>query len=379
MKLNLIFTVPLLMLTLFVDAQKNSLRINPNIVLPKDSNESKALITSLNSFLAAAQKPNEQNPYILESQKIETFILLDEINGIEKSEKLKDDNFYKPYLTNIVPVDNTYLIQVSYIGTNENESFLRASFEFIAHQSNSSFVFSSPLLRNAKNWKIEKEGNNTFYYQNIINKKKVKKFNKLADFFDKKLNSHNKVTDYYCCDDIMALQKLIGVQYKADYNGRTESVWNSSFANKKLIVLGNSNSSFDHFDPHDLWHDRMFMVVDRAKYNKVFDEGCAHLYGGSWGLSWTEIWKLFTDRVSIDKSKNWLDEFGKFTNFGDTPQKHLRTEYIISSLIVKKVEKEQGFQKVLELISSGPYDKNKYFKTLENVTGITKANFNEEV
>ncbi len=152
-----IYTLTLLITTLFVNAQNNSLQLNSNIVLPKDSIENKNLTNSLNDFLISAQQPNEENKFVFESEKIETFILLDEIKGIEKSGKYKDDFFYKPYLTNVVPLkDNGYLIQVSYIGTNENIAFLRASFEFIAHKSNNSYVFSSPLLRNTQNWKVEK-------------------------------------------------------------------------------------------------------------------------------------------------------------------------------------------------------------------------------
>lgn len=92
----------LLLATFFANAQTNSLRLNPNIVLPKDSIESKALTTSLNDFLLSAQKPNEENKFVFENEKIETFIQLDEINGVEKSGKFKDDYFYKPYLTNVV-------------------------------------------------------------------------------------------------------------------------------------------------------------------------------------------------------------------------------------------------------------------------------------
>ena len=150
-------TLTFLFATLCVKAQTNPVKLNPNIILPKDSIESKLLVSSLNDFLAAAQKPNEENKLVVETEKVETFILLDEVNGIEKSGKFKDDYFYKPYLTNVVALkDNQYLLQVSYIGTNENTSYLRTSFEFIAHKINNAFQYSSPLLRNTKNWKIEK-------------------------------------------------------------------------------------------------------------------------------------------------------------------------------------------------------------------------------
>ena len=85
--MKLIYTLTLFFTALCVNAQTNSLRLNQNIVLPKDSIEGKNLTTSLNDFLLSAQKPNEENKFILESEKIETFILLDEINGIEKNGK----------------------------------------------------------------------------------------------------------------------------------------------------------------------------------------------------------------------------------------------------------------------------------------------------
>lgn len=376
-----IYTLTLLFATIFANAQTNSLRINPNIVLPKDSIESKLLTASLNDFLLSAQKPNEENKFVFENEKIETFIQLDEINGIEKSGKFKDEFFYKPYLTNVVQLkDKNYLIQVSYIGTNENTAFLRTSFEFIAHKVNSSFVFSSPLLKNTKNWKVEKVGNNTFHYQNSINKEKVKEFNKYTSSFDAKLKATAKITDYYFCENVIELQKLIGVEYKSDYNGMTESVWSSSFGDRKLIVFGNNNANFNEFDPHDLFHDRLSLVVPRSKVNKPVDEGCAYLYGGSWGMSWTEIFKAFKEQIASNKNTNWVEikETPISFNTGKYPNP---ADYIVNALLVKKIEKEKGFAGVWELLNVGPFEKGneKYYQTLEKLTGITKANYNEKI
>src|SRR5258708_26080409 len=153
MKFKISGLLTFLFATLYVNAQTNLLRVNQHIILPKDSIESKPLISSLNEFLISEQKPNGENKLVWEAEKVETFILLDEIRGIEKSGKFKDDYFYKPYLTNVVPLkDNQYIIQVSFIGTNENVALLRTSFEFIAHKKDNSFLFSSPLSRNTKNW-----------------------------------------------------------------------------------------------------------------------------------------------------------------------------------------------------------------------------------
>ncbi len=376
-----IITTTLFFATFLAYSQTKYLQINPNIVLPKDSIISKSLISSLNEFLLAAQKSNEENKFIFEDEKIETFIQLDELIGIEKSGKFKDDFFYKPYLTNVVLLkENNYLIQVSYIGTNENTAFLRASFEFIAHKTKNIFTFSSPLLRNTKNWKVEKAGNSIFHYQNIINKNKVKEFNRLTATFDAKLKANKIITDYYLCDNLVDLQKLIGIDYKSDYNGEPENVCSSSFNNRKLIVLGNNNSTFNEFDPHDLFHDRLSLVVSRSKVNKPVDEGCAYLYGGSWGFTWKEIFKTFKEQIASNINTNWIEIKETPLSFktGNFPN---QADYIINALLVKKIEKENGFSGVWDLLNVGPFEKGneKYYLILEKLTGITKANYNNKI
>lgn len=376
-----IFALSFFVVTCCAHAQTGYLKIHPAIVLPKDSIESITLTASLNGFLVAAQKPNEENRFVLGSEKAETYILLDEIMGVEKSVKLKDDSFYKPYLTNIVSLkDSQYLIQISYIGIGNNEAHLRANFEFIAHKSGNTFLFSSPLVRSTKTWKQEKVGNIIFRYKDAINKAKAKEYNKLVSSIDLKLNSTNKVTEIYCCENILELHQLIGVEYKLDYNGRNQSIRTSTYGNKKLIVLGNNNADFNAFDPHDLWHERLGLVILRSKVNKPVDEGCAYLYGGSWGLSWKEIFKAFKETIAADTNTNWVEikekpvyfKTAAFTNSADN---------IVNALIVQKIEKEKGFAGVWELLTVGPVEKGneKYYQVLEKLTGITKATYNQKV
>ena len=376
-----LFTLMQILFTILANAQTNSLIINSNIILPKDSVVSTKLTASINDFLISAQKPNEENKFVLDSEKVETFILLDEINGIEKSEEYKDDFFYKPYLTNLVELKkNYYLVQVSYIGLNENTPILRASFEFIAHKIDNSYKFSSPLIRNAGNWKVEKIGNEIFHFKKFINKQKIAEYTKLLKFYDTKLKITDRITDYYCTDNLIELLKLIGVDYKSDYNGEVEGVLSSTFGNRKLIVFGNNNSSFNSFDPHDLFHDRLSLIIPRSQVNRPVDEGCAYLYGGSWGYTWKEIFKAFKEQIASNKNTNWTElketpisfKTGKYPNQAD---------YIVNALLVKKIEKEKGFAGVWELLNVGPFEKGneKYYQTLEKLTGITKANYNEKI
>jgi hypothetical protein len=358
-------------------------RLSPNIILPKDSSKTQMLITSLNGFLSQKDSANESNTYVLKDNLLETSILLDEFKHIEVSDEHKDNKFYKPYLNNIVVIDSqSFLIQLSYIGQKDNASDLAAVFEMIAIEKDNKYFFNSPLKKNTKFWKVKRLPKTTFYFKDKLNANKAKEFNDKIEDFDTKLNLKNIKTEWYGCEDIHEVLSLFGVKYHANYNGRKHvSGFTTTQNNTHLILSGENNEAFDHFDPHDLWHSRSGMVIPRAKYHKATDCAYAHLVGGSWGISWETIWKMFKERVASDKNKNWLDEYGKWQNFGDSPDKHLRTEYILNALLTEMIEKKYGMDKVIEFMSIGPYSKTNenYFSALERITGITKATYNQEL
>jgi len=369
----------LFMTTDFVQAQDGGIVINPDVVVPED--DGKELVSALNGFLESAQKPNEENKFVLETERLETFVLLDEFKEVEKNDDLNDDQFYKPYLTNVVAIEEQYLVQISYIGTKENTAFLRASFEFIAHPEGDSFLFSSPLMRNTKNWKVEKVGGNIFHFQIKINQEQAQSYGNLAAAFDQKLGSQNKVTEFYCCENLRELQKLIGVEYKVDDNSRATGVYSSILGDRKLLVLGNSNSNFDNFDPHDLWHDRLSLVISRRKVNQPIDEGCAHLYGGCWGETWERILAVFHREIASDPNTDWLECKRASKTFGEGYPRKFAVDHIANALLVKKIESEKGFEGVWEFLNCGPREKGdeNYFRTLEKLTGITKATYNDKI
>ena len=379
---QLLLTLLFQFIIFLAHAQPSPLEVNSNIVLPKDSIESRSLMSALNNFLALAQKPDQENNLIAENEKIETSVLLDEIKGLEKSGKFANEHFYKPYLMNVVPLEGNskYMIQVSFVGTDNSKAYQRALVTLIAHKSNQNFTFSSPLSINAKDWKRLKVGNNTFCYRNKIDNKKIKEFEKLTTSFDKKLKVSNKSVEYYCCDNTVEAQRLFGLEYKSDYNGRSQSSFSAAWADKKLVVLGNGNSEFNEFDPHDLWHDRLGLVVSRSLTYRPIDEGCAYLYGGSWGFSWEQIFSEFKSKVTNDSKIDWCEvkekplyfKTGDFNNSADN---------IASALLVKYIEKEKGFEGVWQLLNCGKQEPGniKFYQSLEKVTGVTKDTYNKKI
>lgn len=383
MKSKLSLTILFLISTIIIKAQTSLLVVNPTINLPKDSVESLLLTSTLNEFLIAARNSNEENKLVLPDEKIETYILLDEVSNIEKSGKFKSDTFYKPYLTNVVALnDKSYLIQVSYIGVNDNVPYLRASFELIANKLNNTFYYSSPLKRNTKDWKTLTISNCTFHYKESINKTIAKEYQQKVALFDSKLKLVNKTTELYCCDDYTEIRKLLGIEYKSDYNGRQVIILSSVVADKTLVLLGtNQSQHFDDYEKHDLWHNRLSLAISRSLVNKPIDEACAYLYGGSWGLTWKEIFNQFKTRVANDKNADWVSYKENPKNFADTQAQHLMVDYVVNALMVQKIEKEKGFVGVWEFLTCGKYEKGNenYYKALEKITGISKENYNARV
>jgi len=154
----------------------------------------------------------------------------------------------------------------------------------------------------------------------------------------------------------------------------------SSHENNGNLEINGGYNGILLFDPHDLWHDRLHRVVSLEVINRPVDEGCAYLYGGSWGNSWNDVLALFKKYATDHPSADWLNLYIKNEKVAES-NKPEYIAYAINALIVQKIEKERGFATVLELISCGkrePGDDN-YFKALEKISSITKTGFNGAV
>jgi len=362
--------------------QTGSLIVPPNTVLPRDTIVKKQLIASISDLLSQTTKPSKENTLVQKSDLLETSALLDEMKDLGKSDKFKDDNFYKPYLTNATQLnDTTFIIQLSYIGVNESSPFLRASFTLLAQKRGAQFYFNSPLKQNTASWKLQKFGNTNVYYKNAFNSSNAKAFFKMIAEYDKKLNAPNMPTDFYCADNFHEVLQLLGIDYKSDYNGHAHNAETVKENDYYLNVDGNLTSSFAKFDPHDLWHERLHNVLSTDIINRPVDEGTAYLYGGSWGISWKDILEKFKTYAIANPNADWLSLYNESRNFDEKGKFPLNVDFVINALVVQKIEKEKGFPSVIELLSCGKKEKgnDNYFKALEKITGISKTNFNTNV
>ncbi len=377
MKLKNHYTLLFITIFLSVNAQKNIIKINSNIIMPKDSIISKSLIISLNNFLDAAQGNNIENKWIFNQQQIQTSLLINEIENIEKSEEFKNDFFYKPYLTNLITIENNqFYIQISYIGINNNTPFLKASIELIAYKTEDKFVFSSPLFRNTKNWNSKKIGNATFHFKDTINTNKINEFLRYVDFYDNKLEIPKKETTYYFCEDDIETQKLIGLSYLSNYNSDSGSnLWSSVFNNQEILLL--NQQDVENFDPHDLFHYRLRKLIPRKETNRTVEEALSTLYGGVWGLTWNEAFDGFLEKIEPNRNTDWLKLKKEKKSFEANGHKNY-TDFMANALILQKIENEKGFSNIWEILKT-KRDSEEYYITLKKLTGITKENYNKEI
>ncbi|MFN8359192.1 MAG: hypothetical protein U0264_04695 [Candidatus Kapaibacterium sp.] len=364
-----------------VQARQDTLRIAPDVRLLRDSTTQMLLQTSINDFLHSSATPIRENPLVLPEDALATSLLLDELQGIGYDKQSKDSGFYTPYLVSIVPrSDSVFLVQVAYWGLRDSMPLLKASIRFIAQKHNHAFTFRSPLPEMTAAWKSSIIGHYTFHYKSTLATAKAKDFQSTITFYDTKLGAKTHPTEFYCASTFDEALQLCGIDYKSDYNGVSHSSLVTKNDSRALTVDGSLTEDFTTYDPHDLFHSRLRNALPAATIYRPVDEGCAYLYGGSWGISWKEILRRFRVYAANNPTANWLELYKDTKNFeeGDKP---LTIGYVINALIIQQLERKKGFDAVRQLLQCGRREKGdaKYFEVLEKLTGINESNFNEKV
>lgn len=358
-------------LTLISFAQSSVLNLSPGLRLPADTNESHLLISSLKGLLAQLKNANKDNTYVLNSRLPSTSALLDEI---------KAPDYAIAHLDNIAATDsNNYVVQFSYLKKTDTTYNLNASFILKARKTGDHYAFYSPLEENAQTWKMKKIGSFIFYYRQTLDQKLTKNYANKAAEFDRKLKATPYVSCVYFCDDAQQALELLGITYKAKYNGLEHDNFFAFENNQSLMVFGTDSFDPEALDLHDCWHIRLRYAPKPGPVNRFIDEGCAYLYGGSWGYSWSNILNRF--KTVMAGKTDWLAVYNENKQFGESQEKHLYADYVINALLVKKLEKEKGFDAVLQFLCSGKRQKDNtdYFNALERLDGINRANFSDVV
>jgi hypothetical protein len=360
--------------------QTSVLMLSPELQLPKDSAVRAGLLGSLRGWLEQCGKPDSLNGYVSRADLPETSVFMDELRSIGASLRRDSGSFCQCYLGNVVSLDSIRcLVQLNYMGVRKDAPVLRACCTVLAKREGDKWVVSSVLERYTAEWKTRSVGNCVFHYKSTLNVKRAGEFVKRMASYDKRLGVTDSKFDFYCCDDWLEATKLMGEDYRLDYNGYARLEFSSGYGNRTVVVSGEKwKDGFNEWDPHDWWHDRLHRVVSRATIYRPMDEGMAYLYGGSWRVyTWKDVLKMIRDYAVAHPDADWLALYKNGAPLVTSPWP-LYIGYAINALIVRRVEKEKGFAAALPLVTCGPKqagDAN-YFAALAAVTGVTEAGFN---
>ena len=359
-------------------AQNMSFKIQENVRLPKDSVQSKKVLKAFDEFLIGLNISNENTPHVPDSLKAESFVLLDEIRGCGRNEQQNIDKYYSPSVISIVALNpNQYVLQFQYAAANENNCQLRAIFEVMITVNGEDVLIYSPLKFLTRNFLVEDKNDIKFVYAKSLNAKQTGFYRRYTREFDKKLGIVGLQTDVYCFDNLGEMERACGVLFKSDYNGIRGSEWTANAGKRRIALFANRNAEFNSFDPHDLFHERIGIVKARKLLYRPADEGCAYLYGGSWGFSWKQILTEFIKMQNENKQIDWMEVKEKPMYFKSGEFKN-QADYIVNALIIEKLEKEKGFTAVWELLNCGPAQAGheNFYAALQRLLGIEKKDYN---
>jgi len=355
--------------------QTDTIQFRPTMRFPMNFNSKLFLMQDLNDFLNLYTKGGS-----VAQPDLMTMPLTDELNDIKRSETLQNPTFFKAYLENVILLgDTSYFLQLSFLGVKDGTPILRASFNLIAKQNIDHFIFSSPLQKNIQNWKRENIENITYIFPDSIDKTKASAFASLDSFYNAKINVPGQQTVFIKADNFPDALHLIGVNYKSDYAGYAYNSLSDYSKNKRIVISGRMGK-FPNYDPHDTWHEKLRTVMSDSVINRPVDEGCAYLFGGSWGFSWFQVLDSFKLYVNQHPDADWLTLYKDGDKF-NTGIYQNGIANILNALLVQKIQQEKGFPAVMTLLSCGRREKGdaNYFKALGKITGITENNFNKEI
>lgn len=349
--------------------QNSDLIITQQIKLPTDSITRKFLISNLKIFVQDIEKLNANSEVISNEHFFKYKDYFEIFKNIQNSEKY-GKNFFKPYLKNIVLQSNKlYKIDISYYGIDDKNQILnRINFSILAKNENGKFLFYCPFEENVKNWDFKKLKNISFYFNDHFNKSNAKNFEKYNIKIAKKLKINPLHLDYYKCKNIQEVYKLLGIDYYLQINGDVRSSW--VLDNGKIFVSGTNSEEYNH----DLTHLYFEKKLGNEVRNWTAEEGYNIYTTDYWEKNPTEIFRSLKNYIENNSNKSLFEVFQK----NEILEYPIRIKFPISALFMRKLEREKGFDKVLEVIGSGKTDDN-YYKLLEKYIGLNKENFDQIV
>lgn len=297
------------------------------------------------------------------------------LKGVERKDTIQ--KYFQGQLINLYPVENKHhLLTLAYTKGSE----IGRIYTFLAKEDNEKIVFANPLKYNTKYWKTAIIGTITYYFPDTIDTKRAELFNQKNISIAHKLNLPVRNWDMYMCRNYQETIQLQGCLYEYTRAGYINS---GDMIDPKTILSVMNDEDFSH----DVFHCYAREIRGSSTLNRTAEEGIAYLWGNTYHMGKAgkapeqkDLVPLLQQYLKIHQDASLLYLFEKnpdiFAEYGyPTP---ISVKSVISGIICEEIEKQKGSEGIIELIKCGSGDE-KYFKSIENLIGINKNNFNAEV
>lgn len=369
-KMKKIITLLLVLIvcgSLFSQAQP--LIIIPQVKLPYDSTTKTALLTSLQQFLLD-KNGRLHTSTVVDSAHYQRFRdFFDIFQDIEKNKKYNSATFYTCYLTNVVQQpDQSYKVTLAYNGISPEKEVINVlNVSMLARKTTSGqYQFYCTFEENTRHWQARQVGNITFYDKGEFDSITATDFDRYNSWLAQKLKTKPLVFKYYKCQDIQEVYALLGINYDLRRNGEQRS---GSFDTNNMVFLSGTNT--EQYK-HDLTHTYFGLMAPDSIRNWSAEEGFNIYTTDYWGESSEQIFRYLVAYFDKNPTASAFELFEK----NPILKYPIPIKYPISAVIMRKIEREYGFEKVLQLILSGEDDRG-FWAQLKRVAGIDKHNFDE--
>lgn len=372
-----------LMFQVFTFSQSRVL-INNHFNVVEDPLKRKKIIDVVNQFFLEKSIKNEDLTIVNPENKLETWLFLNELRKLQNSKVFSTIYTLMYEVTSVESGNkNNFTIHLNCYYEDKEIKNSVAKIEIILQEISSKYLVSSIIKNNLTRWKLKTIENYSFYSEKKIDEKNLRDFIAKNNQLSLNLKEKKIPTKVYCSDDIYKAYELFGVDYRRNdspdsfFLGIDLATDNSQSA----MIVASEKGTMDDFSFGSLWKAR---ITEKYPIKSLYEpvlEGYSYINDGSPLYKWEQIWIHFKNAYPVSQKTDWLSLYGTKENFS-LPSTPLYLENLINALILKKIEKEKGFNGVLELLNCGKFDgenQDNYFKILEKGSGITKANFNAAI
>jgi hypothetical protein len=243
----------------------------------------------------------------------------------------------------------------------------------LVQNENDHYTFTSPLAYLTRHWQIKQLGQITYHYADNINLTRARAFEKNNETIAGKLGLTPEKFDFYLTDNYQEIPPLLGYNYDPERVGRTRD---GSFTSEHQIFAIQHNEDFSH----DLIHYYVSKIRTSPR-NAAAEEGLAYYWGNAY---YTDSGRNMIDySAQLAALKSYMREhpdtsllslFDHNAKPFPTLAPEVSARSTLSARLFQLIEETRGIEGVKTLINCGRGDDN-YFKTLDTLTAINRANF----